>query len=255
MRALTAKFLDRSILLGASLVLIARQYDLPSKQFWADAMLNHPYVVVTLVCTVALFGALTPFQSYADRQRVGRRVVVRQQVLAHFGKMLAVARNAQPPVDTGDLGLHVWQIQRSLRHPLRGYLRRTVTYRLGSTPATRSFAPTKGVGVVGLCWKRNEEVSFDVRELADRLTDRQEFERYRDARGADAVMGLTWSEFRRVAHRGAVFASPIRSRGGDFIGCVSVDARHGHAAMDVDDFWHELNSLCSRIGQDDFDVL
>jgi hypothetical protein len=25
--------------------------------------------------------------------------------------------------------------------------------------------------------------------------------------------------------------------------------------MNVDDFWHEVNSLCSRIAQDDFDVL
>ncbi|MEU6404590.1 hypothetical protein [Streptomyces sp. NPDC046985] len=255
MRALTAKFMDRSVLLAATLALVARQYDIPSEPFWSDAALRHPYVVVALVCTVAVFGALTPFQSHADRRKAERRAVVRQQVLAHFGKMLAVARTAQTPVETGDLGLHIWQIRRSLRHPLHGYLRRTVAYRLGNTPVTRSFAPTKGVGVVGLCWKRNEEVSFDVRELMSRLTDRQAFERYRDTQGADAVMGLDWEEFRRVAHRGAVFASPIRSRSGDFIGCVSVDARHGHDSMNVEDFWHELNSLCSRIVQDDFDIL
>jgi hypothetical protein len=255
MRALTAKVADRTILLGATLGLVARQYDLPSKRFWSDAMLQHPYAVVALVCTVGVFGALTPFQSYSGRLKVERRSVVRQQVLAHFGKMLAVARRAQPPIETGDLGLHIWQIQRSLRHPLRGYLRRIVTYRLGNTPTTRAFAPTKGVGVVGLCWKRNEEVSFNVRELASRLTDRQGFENYRAAEGLDAVMGLTWEEFQRVSHRGAVFASPIRSRSGDFIGCVSVDARHGHDAMNVDDFWHEVNSLCSRIGHEDFDVL
>lgn len=255
MRALTAKFMDRSILLGATLGLIARQYDLPSKQFWSDAALKHPYVVVALVCTVGVFGALTPFQSCSDRRQVERRVVVRQQVLAHFGKMLTVARSAQLPIETGDLGLHIWQIQRSFRHPLRGYLRCTVTYRLGNTPAIKSFAPTKGVGVVGLCWKRNEEVSLDVQKLASQLTDQLAFENYRAAEGPDAVMGLTWPEFQRVSHRGAVFASPIRSRSGEFIGCVSVDAPCGHDAMDVNDFWHEVNSLCSRIGQDDFDIL
>ncbi|NJP99573.1 hypothetical protein [Streptomyces zingiberis] len=98
-------------------------------------------------------------------------------------------------------------------------------------------------------------MSFDVLSLSSRLTDQQEFDAYRSEEGADAVMGFTWSEFLRVSHRGAVFASPIRSRKGDFIGCISVDARHGHAAMNVDDFWHEVNSLCSRLGHDDFDVL
>lgn len=252
---LTAKLMDRSILLGATLGLVARQYDLPSEQFWSETLQERPYALVGLVCTVGVFGAFTPFQAYLSGQKVERRSVVRQQVLAHFGKMLAVARNARPSIETGDIGLHIWLIRRSFRHPLRGYLRRVATYRLGSTPTTRSFAPTKGVGVVGLCWKRNEEVSFDVQKLASRLTDREKFDTYRADEGADAVMGFTWSEFQRVSHRGAVFASPIRGRSGEFIGCISVDARCGHDAMNVDDFWHEVNSLCSRLGHDDFDVL
>ncbi|QHY97734.1 hypothetical protein SSPS47_21745 [Streptomyces sp. S4.7] len=255
MKTLTAKIADRSILLGATLGLAARQYDLPNKQFWSETAEERPYILLALICTVGLFGAFTPFQEYASRQRTERRSVVRQQVLQHFGKMLVVAKRAHPPVETGDLGLHIWLIRRSFRHPWRGYLRRVATYRLGSTPTTRSFAPIMGVGVVGLCWKHNGEVSYDVQKLASRLTNQQEFETCRDAAGADAVMGFSWSGFQRVMHRGAVFASPIRNRNGDFIGCISVDARHGHDAMNVDDFWHEVNSLCSRLGHDDFDAL
>ncbi|WP_330173976.1 hypothetical protein OG875_10590 [Streptomyces sp. NBC_01498] len=255
MKTLTAKIADRSVLLAATLGLAARQYDVPNELFWSETTEERPHVLLALICTVGLFGALTPFQAYASRQRAERRSVVRHQVLLHFGKMLVVARNARPPVETGDLSLHIWLIRRSLRHPWRGYLRRVATYRLGSTPITRSFAPVRGVGVVGLCWKRNGEVSYDVRTLAGELTNRQEFDTRRATAGADAVMGFSWSEFQRVSHRGAVFASPIRDRSGDFIGCISVDARHGHDDMDVDDFWHEVNSLCSRLGHDDFDVL
>lgn len=255
MRTLTAKIADRSILLGATLGLAARQYDMPNKPFWTETAQERPYVLLGLICTVGLFGAFTPFQEYASRQRAERRSLVRQQVLQHFGKMLVVAKTAQPPVETGDLSLHVWLIRRSLRHPWHGYLRRVATYRLGSTPTTRSFAPVKGEGVVGLCWKSNREVSYDVQKMAGQLRTKQQFETHRDAAGADAVMGFSWSGFQRVSHRGAVFASPIRNRNGDFIGCVSVDARHGHDAMNVDDFWHEVNSLCSRLGHDDFDVL
>lgn len=255
MRPLTAKLLDRSILLAATIGMVARQYHIPSKEFWSERLEQRPYILVVLICVIGVFGAFTPLQAYSGRKRVERRSVVRQQVLTHFGKMLAVARNANPPIEAGDLGLHIWLIRRSFRHPLRGYLQRVATYRLGSTPTTRSFAPTRGMGVVGLCWKHNEEVSIDVQKLASRLTDQQTFEVCRANEGSDAVMGFTWPEFKRVSHRGAVFASPIRGGRGDFIGCISVDARHGHDSMNVDDFWHEVNSLCSHLGHDDFDNL
>ncbi|WP_329382653.1 hypothetical protein [Streptomyces sp. NBC_01716] len=255
MKTITAKIADRSILLGATLGLAARQYDVPNKPFWSETAQERPYILLALICTVGLFGAFTPFQEHANRQRAERRSVVRQQVLQHFGKLLVIAGTARPPVETADLGLHIWLIRRSLRHPWRGYLRRVATYRLGSTPTTRSFAPIRGVGVVGLCWKRNGEVSYDVQKMAGQLTNQQEFETRRDTAGPDAVMGFSWAGFQRVSHRGAVFASPIRNRNGDFIGCISVDARHGHDAMNVDGFWHEVNSLCSRLDHEDFEVI
>jgi len=128
-------------------------------------------------------------------------------------------------------------------------LTRIATYRLGSTPATRSFAPGKGVGVVGLCWKRNEEVSVDVARLANELETEGQYETYRSQSGGDAVMNLPWRDFVRVRHRGAVFASPIRNGRGEFIGCISIDARDGFDSLFCDDFWHEVNSLCLLLGQ------
>lgn len=154
-----------------------------------------------------------------------------------------------PPIELGDLSLHVWRVQRSLRNLFRQRLTRVATYRLGATPQTRSFTPAKGIGVVGLCWKYNEEKAVDVEALCRTLTGQQEYEKYRASQGTDSVMGFTWPEFKRVSHRGAVLASPIRNRQGRFVGCISVDAKSGFDRIDVQNFWHELNSLCFKLGQ------
>ncbi|MFF1477374.1 hypothetical protein ACFVYD_07325 [Streptomyces sp. NPDC058301] len=253
MRSLTAKLLDRTALLAASLCMVARQYDFPDRKFWIGISDGHTYVIVILICVIGIFGAFTPFQALSGRRLVERRSAIRQEILTYYGKMVSLGIHAHPAIELQDLGLHIWRIRRSARHPVHGHLQRIATYRLGSTPATRSFAPPRGVGVVGLCWKQNAEVSVDVAKLAADLSDQERFEAYRTAHGPAAVMGFTWVEFRRVRHRGAVFASPIRGAAGAFRGCISVDASSGHDALDVPDFWHEINSLCSRLGHGGLD--
>ncbi|MEU5068827.1 hypothetical protein [Streptomyces virginiae] len=248
MTPLTAKLLDRTLLLVASVSMVARQYAFPSKSFWDPIWSGRPYIPIILIIVIGLFGAFTPFQSFVENRRKDSKAAIRQEILNHYGKLTAIALQVNPPIALQDLGLHVWRIRRSLRHPVHGFLQRVATYRLGTTPATRTFAPPKGTGVVGLCWKRNEEVSMDVEELADRLGDQEAFELHQATHGAESVMGLTWTDFQRVRHRGAVFASPIRGRGGTFLGCVSLDASKGHDSLDIPDVWHEINSLCSRLG-------
>jgi|SRR5882757_791150 len=253
MTSLTAKLLDRLILLAASVCMVARQYDFPSENFWNAVWSGRPYVPIVLICVIGIFGAFAPFEALIERRKRERKTAIRQEVLNHFGKMTWLAIHASPPIELQDLGLHIWRIRRSFRHPVHGFLQRVATYRLGSTPATRMFAPPKGVGVVGLCWKRNEEVSIDVEKLARGLIDRVGFDAYQSANGAESIMGLSWLEFQRIRHRGAVFASPIRGGNGAFLGCISVDASRGHDALDIPDFWREINSLCSRLGHDGLD--
>ena len=67
--------------------------------------------------------------------------------------------------------------------------------------------------------------------------------------GSDAVMNLPWSEFKKVRHRGAVFASPIRNGRNSFIGCISFDASHGFAELDSDELRQHLSLLCVVLGQ------
>ena len=246
----TARHVDRSVVLASTLVLVARQYSVPSKGFWAASGLGGDIATMTLLALIAIFGTFTPFQSWAERSQVAHRTAVRHQVLTHFGRLLALAVKAQPSIAPTDLGLHIWTIRRSWRTRPFQRLARLATYKLGTTPATRSFEPAKGVGVVGLCWKRNEEVGFNVAALAELLRTQEQYESYRNNKGEDAVMGLSWMDFERIRHRGAVFASPIRNSRGEFIGCVSVDASRSFESLSGDELWHEVNSLCLVLGHD-----
>jgi hypothetical protein len=112
--------------------------------------------------------------------------------------------------------------------------------------------PTRGVGVVGLCWKYDREFGVNVESLARLLPDEPQFNDYRQRKGTDSVMGFSWNEFERFSHRGAVFASPVRNGRSAFVGCISFDAAHGYDELNCHRMWHELNSLCVVLGQDGF---
>jgi hypothetical protein len=252
MKPLTAKILDRLFLLLATLCLAARQYDVPSKAFWTTTLKDRGYLVLVLIGIISVFGAFTPFQAYSARQRVEPRIALRQQILIHFGRLLAIGGKADPKVEVGDLGLHIWRVKRTLRHPVAKRLARVTTYRLGTTPVNRPFTPAKGVGVVGLCWKHNKEAAVDVEALASLLTTEADFDSHRTRNGADSVMGMTWVQFNDVKHRGAVFASPVRNGRGTFVGCVSVDASHSFRYLNDSELWQQVNNLCELLGRDNF---
>jgi hypothetical protein len=252
MRLGTARTIDRGVLLATTLCLAGNQYDFPSKAFWQTITASRPYFVIVLIGLVSAFGAFPPFESLSQRIRVEQRVAVRQQILTTFGQLIEVARTIRPPCEISDLGLHFWRKQRTLRHPWQGELERVATYRLGSTPMTRALRPTRGLGVVGLCWERDREVGMNVEGLARLVSSEQEFNDHRQQNGAQSVMGFSWEQFQRFRHRGAVFASPVRNGRAEFVGCISFDAARGYDELNCHRVWHELNSLCIVVGQDGF---
>lgn len=248
MRLGTARAIDRGVLLVTTICLAGQQYDFPSSGFWS----SRPYLTVGLIGSVGIFGAFTPTEAMSRRARVRQGVALQRQILTTFGQLLDIGRAIDPPTDISDMALHIWRKENTLRHPWRGRLTRIATYRLGSTPLTRTIQPTPGFGVVGLCWRENREIGVDVEELAEELTDEQTFNGYRQRNGPDAVMGFDWRDFQRFKHRGAVFATPVRNGRSAFIGCVSFDAARGYTQLDSPRVWHELNSLCILLGQDGF---
>lgn len=253
MKQVTAKLLDRSALLLATMGLAGKAYDVPSRQFWDSLVHGRGYVPLALLAVAGVFGALAPFESYHNRAVLDRNVTIRRRILAGFGQMLEISGRVQPPLDTGDLAMHVWQRRRTLRHPVGGVLTRVSTYRMSAYPANRRFTPKKGVGVVGLCWQYNKEAFFDAAPLIAILRTEHEFDEHVKQHGTVSVMNLTWAEFREFSHRTALLATPIRDGRNRFIGCVSVDASRGFEVLNCRAMVEEMTELGLAIGRENFE--
>ncbi|MCE7008590.1 hypothetical protein LWC34_38125 [Kibdelosporangium philippinense] len=253
MKLSKARAIDRSFLLVGTLGLAGKAYAVPSASFWDDVTARHPVVVLVLLATVGVFGALAPVEAITARARANRALNVRKHILTRFGQIIDIARDVAPPLPINDLALHIWRIRRTFRHPWGGVLARVATYRLGTTPTNRPFSPPKGVGVVGLCWKRDEEVEVDVAALAESLKTQQEYDEYARTNGGDAVMNLSWPEFSRIKHRGAIFAMPIRNGRSKFIGCVSVDASRGYPQLAGQQLLGEMGTVCITVAEAGFE--
>ncbi|WP_191252629.1 hypothetical protein [Amycolatopsis oliviviridis] len=250
---MTAKAADRAVLLSATLILAGKAYNVPSKAFWDGVLHDRPYLLLVTLAVAGVFGALTPFESWQGRSFVDRNVLMRRRVLSTFGKLLEMSAKIEPPLDTGDLALHVWRRRRTWRHPVHGVLKRLSTYRMSSYPATRKFAPTRGVGAVGLCWLRDREIQFDVESLAKKLDDQAKFDDHVKRNGPESVMNLSWEMFNDLKHRAALFVTPIRNSRNRFVGCISVDASHGYGALDRRELLDEMTKLGMEIRSEDFE--
>jgi hypothetical protein len=158
-------------------------------------------------------------------------------------------------LETGDLALHIWQRRRTIRHPITGTLHRVASYRMSTYPNNRSFTPSRGVGVVGMCWAKNREIAFDVAPLTTELTTEALFADHVRQHGQESVMNLRWGEFRDFRHRTAIFASPIRNGRNHFLGCVSVDASRGFTTLDRRELKEEVANLALAVGREEFECV
>jgi hypothetical protein len=246
---------DKIVALAAAVALGAIANSYPSAAFAANVRDHHAWAILLLLATSGVFTAIGPIETLTTKSAGKERIAYQHQILSALGRMLDITKTVNPPLETADLGLHLWRRKRSFRYPVSGRLERVATYRLGGSPVTLNFRPAKGVGVVGLCWKENRPVGVDVTSLSSRFNDEASFESHRRAVGTDAVMGMTWKQFQDVAHRGAVFASPVRDGQRRFIGCVSADARHGYHPLVENGLQRELDGLASSFNKSTFRVM
>jgi hypothetical protein len=247
-----AKLADRSFLLLGTLCLAGNAYHVPSAGAWSSILQGKPYLLPLFLLVVGVFGAFTPFEQWQSRSVADQNVLMRRSILSSFGKILELATRIEPPLETGDLALHVWRKRRSIRHPVSGTLKRLATYRMATSPMTRAFSPLKGVGAIGLCWQNDQEIRINATELTETIGSETEFDKYVDEFGPGAVMNLTWRQFEYFRHRTALFAVPIRNGRSKFIGCISVDASRGFEILNDRILIEEMSNLSLAIGQDDF---
>lgn len=255
MKRATARAVDKIALAAVTLCLAANAYGVPTQGFWSAVRRDHPYLLILLLLLVGVFGAFTPFEGWSTRSLADRSVTMKQRILSSFGRMLEIASAVTPPLETGDLALHIWRKKRTLRHPLSGVLARVASYRMSTYPINRSFTPLRGVGVVGMCWAKNHDIAVDVGPLNEKITDEAAFTEYVGQHGSESVMNLEWPDFESFRHRTAIFASPIRNGRNRFVGCLSVDASRGFAALNRRELKEEIANLALAVGREEFECI
>jgi hypothetical protein len=253
-RERTGKIIDKSIVLVGGLALLANQSKTPA--WWSIYVGKHAWLQYALLIVVGMVGAVTPAESFATRSRAKTLQKLQRRLLIGLGGFISLAEeHVKPQIELEDVGLHTWIVKRTWKHPLDGVLKRSGTYRIGGNLLTvGNFAPIKGKGVIGLCWKHNGESHCNVEGLAMKLITPTDFEEYRQGHGGDAVMNLSWNEFNEVKHRGAVFAAPVRN-GERFVGCFSVDCCHGYDALVRGGIVQRLNTFTQGFDGRDLEIL
>ncbi len=247
---------DKLLAAGIAAVLTAKEAKTPKSL--ADYLDRHIWLVIVLIIAMALLTVLKPFQSLGARHRVARRIRLQRQILTQLGHLVEKAQAAEPTIPISDPGIHVWRPRLrpafSVTRPLAKRLQRVGFFRLGHHPQVLEFEPLKGEGVVGLCWQDNAPKHYDITALAQVITDRTAFDGHVQAHGPASVMNLSWDQFEKVKHRGAVFATPIRDRRGKFVGCVSGDVSRGYPQL-RSDVPPILDEVAAILTPEEFDLL
>lgn len=251
MQLKTGKTVDRSVLAVVAVVLAGNERKVPAGL--AKYFDHHSWQALLLILIAGVVGAFSPFESLARRGQLERRVRLQRELLVKLGALVEKAAFVEPKVASSDPGLHIWRPKRSLRHP-SGQLERVGWFRLGHTPTVVGFDPKRGSGVVGLCWRDNLPKEVDVEPLVTQFNTEAKFNAQL-AQDPDVLMNLSWEQFNRVSHRGAVFAAPIRDARGRFLGCVSVDVSHGFAQLRRNGVPALAASVASMFGREELALL
>lgn len=249
----TASRIDKLVALLAVVALAAQRQKLPA-DLWAWVDTNAGWIILALLLLTGIF-SLSPLASRAESRVANRRTSVQRLLFSSLGHMLDRLVSTDPKFKHDDLGMHIWKVKRHRWKFWEQKLERVGTYRLGGRVNLRDFRPAKGEGVAGLCWKFNREFAVNVEDLRQKISSKAAFEKYKLQHGADAVMNLTWDGFNEVKHRGAIAASPIRTKSGKFRGCISIDTSGNYSDFNQSGVQSELNELAESLSAHPFEEM
>lgn len=193
----------------------------PDRKTW-DSDASVARSLLFLVAISLIGSASARIRVLEDRARDLRRVIAgeRAQRVVEDGCRFMLSevhqRTKLPPVQ---LGVSVW------RAGTDDGLVRVGRFRLASRQSS-GVAWVKGKGAIGRCWLDNDTVVADLTPLRDASVTEGTFAELPD----ETSLGMLWTDFRRTSHYTAVWAQPLRSSSGQWIGCLSVDSEAPGAA-------------------------
>jgi hypothetical protein len=185
------------------------------------------WLSTTLLIAGVLVAFVTAAEAAADQRRHGRVAELREQARAVLAPLLLEIEEATG-INARQLGVAAYRIRKPVlpfgKERLERMLRLQLVIRVASGIVWRP-----GVGVIGQCVARGEDVVENLATLDDQLADVSPADW--DTLGDDLTYGFSYAEFQRVRGKyGVVLASPmIRETplGSRVVGCVSVDGPSG----------------------------
>lgn len=195
-----------------------------------------PYrLLVVLVGAGVLVALITTIEAAIDEYRWGRAEEFRERARAVLSPLLVELEEATG-VSARQLGVSAYRLRRRVLPFRRRRLERLVRLQL-VIRVTSGIAWRTGVGVIGQCVERGEDVIENLAALDEQLADVDEAEW--KTLPADLTFGLSFREYAKVRGKfEVVLATPIITEtplGSRVIGCIAVDSpQHAFGALASD---------------------
>ena len=181
-------------------------------------------LVVFLIVAGVLVAFVTATEAAIDQRRHGRAGELREQARAVLAPLLLELEEATG-INARQLGVSAYRVRQPIwpfaKPRLERLLRLQLLIRVSSGIAWRP-----GLGVIGQCIQRGQDVVENLAALDEQLGDVSPDEWA--SLGDDLTYGFSYEEFLRVRGKyGVVLASPMikeTPRGSRVIGCIAVDA-------------------------------
>ena len=181
----------------------------------------------SLLVAGVLVGFLTAAEAAVDQRRHGRVAELREQARAVLAPLL-LELEEQTGINARELGVAAYRIRKPIwpfgKTRLERLLRLQLLIKVASGIVWRP-----GVGVVGQCIQRGEDVVENLATLDEQVGGVSPD--VWNGLGSDLTYGFSYAEFQRVRGKyGVVLASPMIKEtplGSRVVGCISVDGPRG----------------------------
>lgn len=190
----------------------------------ADVWEPNRGLVVAMIATSVAIAFITTTEAAVDQFRHGRAEEMREQARAVLAPLLVELEEATG-ISTRNLGVSAYRLRPKFLPFRRRRLERLVRMQLIVRVAS-GIAWREGVGVIGQCVERGEDIIENLATLDEQLTDVTPAEWKKLP--ADLTYGLSYNEYTRVRGKyEVILATPmIRETplGSRVIGCIAIDA-------------------------------
>jgi hypothetical protein len=190
---------------------LAHDWNIPSQTFWTDTADWSIPILFGLGAYTLIVGPIKTFLLSGENRRLKQE----KRVEETCHQLVLTIRASAATVPLESLAAHAWRVDGDTLVRLPGF-------RVQPRPDS-GVVWSKAKGALGQCWRENVEIEADLANIHSAAAiGRAAFEDI----PIEGRFFLEWDEYRKTDRYWAIFATPLRDKGGTFIGCVSIDCTH-----------------------------